>query len=306
MSIKVLVTGIGGPAGRSAASYFRSKGFFVIGTDVRNVDAESDRFLLLPLATDASFSEELLKVMKEERPALFVPTVTEELEKVARHKTEIEALGCEVYISSAGAVRVANDKLATAVFLERNGVPVPETFDGTVARDFIMKELGLPLLAKPCFGRGGRGVAVLRSEEEVRREKRHSIVFQEFIPGDEFDINLFVDKGGEVRAGVALRKTALKEGIVGNAASVERAVRDDLVKVAIRAAEALKLEGPLDFDIRLRADGTPAVLEINARLGGNSLSAPEVLDALTESLLKRTAREKKTNSNKSGKMEKEE
>jgi hypothetical protein len=36
------------------------------------------------------------------------------------------------------------------------------------------------------------------------------------------------------------------------------------------------------MDIRLSADGNPAVLEVNARLGANVLSASEVLDALNE------------------------
>jgi carbamoyl-phosphate synthase large subunit len=35
----------------------------------------------------------------------------------------------------------------------------------------------------------------------------------------------------------------------------------------------------LDIDIRRRRDGTPVVLEINARFGANIRHAPEVLDA---------------------------
>jgi len=34
------------------------------------------------------------------------------------------------------------------------------------------------------------------------------------------------------------------------------------------------------MDIRLRNDGTPVLLEINARIGGNVLSAPEILGCL--------------------------
>jgi carbamoyl-phosphate synthase large subunit len=79
---------------------------------------------------------------------------------------------------------------------------------------------------------------------------------------------------------VVLRKVGLRDGETGNALGVVRvdlpAVRD----IAIRAARALGLAGPVDVDVRLRRDGTPAVLEINARLGANSLSATEVLEAL--------------------------
>ncbi|MBI2411850.1 MAG: ATP-grasp domain-containing protein [Deltaproteobacteria bacterium] len=281
MGYRVLVTGIGGPAGRSAARYFGGRGAFVIGTDVREVGEKADEFLLLPLASSPEFPEALLDLIRETRPVLFVPTVTEELLAVARLKPDIESLGCAVFISSYKAVEIANDKFKTAVVMGEGGVPVPRTIDGSSPREAVIRELGLPLLSKPVFGRGGRGVKVYHTADEVMKEDRSGIIFQEFIPGEEFDINLFMDKGGKETAAVALKKTALKEGIVGNAAGVERASKADAVDVARRASRLLALEGPLDFDIRFRKDGSPALLEINARLGGNSLSAVEVLDALS-------------------------
>ncbi|HAO93695.1 MAG TPA: hypothetical protein DCR11_07410 [Deltaproteobacteria bacterium] len=286
MGYRVLVTGIGGPAGRSATRYFRGRGAFVIGADVREVEEKADEFLTLTLATSPSFPEALLSLIRQRRPALFVPTVTEELLTVARLKPEIEALGCAVFISSHAAVAIANDKFKTAVCMREGGVPVPKTLDGSCPREVVIQELGLPLLAKPVFGRGGRGVKVYNTDEEVMKEDRSGIIFQEFIPGVEFDVNLFVDKGGKEQAAVALKKTALKEGIVGNATGVERVSKNDVVEVARLASRLLTLEGPLDFDVRLRGDGSPALLEINARLGGNSLSAVEVLDALAEAFEK--------------------
>ena len=124
---------------------------------------------------------------------------------------------------------------------------------------------------------------VYRTADELSRERREDIIFQEFIPGEEYDVNLFIGDGGLVLSAVALRKTELKEGITGNAASVERAAVPEVVELAIGASRALGLSGPLDVDIRLRADSTPALLEINARLGGNVLHTPEILDSLLSS-----------------------
>lgn len=290
MSESILITGIGGPAGKSALTYFSSKGFSIIGTDIREVEIKADRFHLVPQAIDPSYIEVILKLIKKEKPSLFIPTVTEELFAVSKIKKEVEALGCAMYISPSRSVEIANDKLKTALFMRDHGVPVPVTFDESAPREFIMRELGLPLLAKPTFGRGGRGVVVYNTPEEVAAEKRGGIIFQEFIPGEEYDVNLFRDKGGKVTASVALRKTAMKEGNVGNAVTVERADNRAAIEVSVRAAELLDLEGPLDFDIRFRENGTPALLEINARLGGNSLSATEVLDSFLGSFKELTKR----------------
>jgi carbamoyl-phosphate synthase large subunit len=291
MGNEVLITGIGGPAGKSALTYFRGKGATVTGTDVREVDIKADTFHLVPMATDPAFVPALLGVIKEERPSLFVPTVTEELSIVARLKDEIEGLGCLVYVSPPESVDIANDKFRTAEFMKRHGIPVPTTFDGKSPRELVIRELGLPFLAKPNFSRGGRGVVVYRSAEEVHAEKRDGLIFQEFAPGDEFDVNLFIDKGGELKAAVVLKKTLLKEGIVGNALGVERVEKDDILKLCARAAGLLGLEGPLDMDIRMRKDGGPALLEINARLGGNSLFAREVLDGLMNSWKRRISQD---------------
>ncbi|MFQ5736033.1 MAG: ATP-grasp domain-containing protein [Thermodesulfobacteriota bacterium] len=284
MRERVLITGVGGPAGRSASVYFRGRGYPVIGTDMRKVeDVEVEVFRTVPPARDPSYPAALLGLIGELTPGLFIPTVTEELGVVAGLKGEIEGAGCRVFISAPGAVEVANDKFRTAVFMEERGVAVPRTFEGALPAERVLAELGLPLLAKPVFSRGGRGVVVYRTPEEVRAEQRQDVMFQEFVPGPEFDVNLFISGAGRVLAAVALEKTALKEGITGNAVGVRRVHREDAVELAQRACRSLGLTGPQDVDIRLREDGTPVLLEINARLGGNVLHAQEILDSLLSS-----------------------
>ncbi len=277
---RILVTGIGGPAGRAVATYLKSMGCRVTGVDMRDVDADVDAFMTVPPAGEPQYAEAVLNIIKKEKVGLFVPTVTEELPFVARLKTKVERLGCTVFISRIEAVDIAHDKLKTALFLDSHDIPVPKTFGAETPGELILGELGLPLLSKPLRSRGGRGVKVYRTTDEFFGEARKDIVFQEFVPGEEFDINLFVDRSGEISASVVLMKTALRDGEVGNALSVKRVLRDDVDALGRRVVRALKPEGPLNMDVRLRYDGTPVVLEVNARVGGNVLNCPEILDSL--------------------------
>ncbi len=274
----VLVTGVGGPAGRAAATYFRARGVAVVGLDMRTVDAAVDRFRLVPPAADPAFGPALLESIAAERARLLVPTVTEELPGVARLRAEVARRGCALLISEPADVEVANDKLRTAEACARAGLAAPRTLPAFAPPEEILA-LGLPLVSKPRFGRGGRGVRVHRSAADLVTADGVEVVWQEFAPGEEFDVNLFVGPDGAVEAAVVLRKTALKDGEVGNALSVERADRPDVLDLGARVSRALRLVGPLDMDIRLRRDGTPALLEVNARLGANALSAPEVLES---------------------------
>lgn len=275
----ILVTGVGGPAGRAAATHFVGRGYRVLGVDLREASSPATDFRLVPAARDPRFVPALLEIATQQKASLLVPTVSEELPVVARMRGALRERGISLSISGAPGVDAANDKLRTAQELSRAGVSVPITFPQSTPRATLIAALGWPLLSKPRVGRGGRGVRVHASAQDLSRPEVEEVVFQEFLPGEEYDLNLFVERDGRIPAAVVLRKTGLKQGLVGNALGTERAHRPDVAELGMRAARALHLEGPLDMDIRLRADGTPAVLEINARLGANVLSAPEVLDA---------------------------
>ncbi len=276
----VLVTGVGGPAGRAAATWLSARGLRVVGADLRDVDSPASAFRRVPAALDPAYAPALLALLLEERAGLLVPTVTEELPLVAALRPQILSRGCDLAMGAPAGVEIANDKLRTAEALGARGVAVPRTRAADAERTGLAAALGLPVLAKPRVGRGGRGVRLLRSADEILRAPGEDVVWQEFAPGEEFDVNLFVERSGEVAAAAVLRKTALREGETGNAAGVERVDHPAVRDLAVRAVRTLELAGPLDVDVRLRRDGTPVVLEINARLGANALSAPEVLEAL--------------------------
>jgi carbamoylphosphate synthase large subunit len=283
MNDEVLVTGVGGPAGRAAAEWFARRGLAVVGADMREVESPAASFERIAPAAEPGFPDSLLAFVAAHPGALLVPTVSEELPIVARLRPEIVARGCALAMGAPAGVEIAADKLRTAETLSLRRVAAPRTLPAATPRRELAPALGLPLLAKPRVGRGGRGVRVLRSVAEIGGLAGEDLVFQEFIPGDEFDVNLFVEREGAVAAAVVLHKTALRDGETGNASSVERVEHAAVREEAIRAARALELAGPLDVDVRLRRDGSPAILEVNARLGANALWAAEVLQSLYDS-----------------------
>jgi len=284
MNRHVLITGIGGPAGWGAVSYFRNRGFRVIGTDIKRMTVPVESFYIVPTAVSPSFKDILMEIILKARPFLLVPTVTEELPVIATLKDAIETHGCRVFISHPSTIEITNDKLKTAVTMMKYGIPVPLSFDEYTPKAIILDRVGLPALSKPRYGRGGRGVTIYWRREDLLTESRKGIIFQEFIPGDEYNINIFVGKTGRVKSIIVLRKTMLKDGITGNALSTERVDRPDIARLGIRIAKVLGLVGPADIDVRLRRNGRPVVLEINGRIGGNILSATEILNTLLDDI----------------------
>ncbi len=275
----VFITGVGGPAGRATAAFLREHGVDVLVADARPVPGEP-RLVPLPLATDPAFLATLRREIASRRAELLVSTVTEELPLVSSERETFRAAGCAVFISPPAAAETANDKWLTVQALARADVGVPRSLSGA-PRDDIVQVLGFPVLSKPRRGRGGRGVEIheVPGDIEAASEDR---VYQEFLPGEEYDVNLFAEPGGEPAALVVLRKTALRGGRVGNATAVERVHAPDVAELAAATSRTMALEGPIDVDVRRDRLGRPLVLEVNARVGANVRFAEEVLETLVQ------------------------
>jgi carbamoylphosphate synthase large subunit len=277
---KILVTGVGGPAGKNVAALLLERGFSIIGTDMQALTGLKYAFIQVPAAKDPDFSRVIEQIVVQNGIDQIIPTVSEELPVFARMQGNNHP-GLSILISPAQAVETSNDKYLTAAALSSHGIPVPRfVLPSQVysARD-IERLVGWPCISKPRVGRGGREVR-LHTEPDLREilALNDMYILQEFASGTDYAPNVFAGENGASRV-VVLEKTALKNGILGNALSVRRVEDAAVGATAQAAAKALDCRGPLDIDIRKRFDGTPVVLEVNARFGANIRFAPEILEA---------------------------
>ncbi len=279
---RILVTGVGGPAGQSLVRQLIDYGYQVVGTDIRPVDMPGVAVCRVPPAGDPTFVETLRTLTVACRADLVIPTVSEELPVLAQ-ATDWPA---PLALAPREGVLLANDKWLTWQRLKERNVPVPRAMlpSHVQSDDHVAHTIGWPCIAKPRVGRGGRNVIVYQKTDfDELRTLDDRFILQEFVPGVEYAPNVYIRRlGGSVV--VPLRKTALKEGMIGNALSVVRDDSADVAALACAAARALGLTGALDIDIRRRSDGIPVVLEVNARFGAHSAHAPEVLRALLDEI----------------------
>lgn len=288
----VLITGVGGPAGGAVAELLKARGHRVIGVDMREVSSDScDVVTTVPGVDDPSYVTGLVRLVKQYDVELVIPTVSEELLLMSLAKETFPA-SCEVAISGADSVGVCDDKLFTASALARQDIPVPRF---AVPGDFsgpaeAAQALGDPFISKPRRSRGGRGVQLLSADSTAQWDALDdSVILQEFAPGDEYGPMAYrTDDFADV---VVLKKTGLRDGVVGNATGTARVASEDAPKVRDLAAQvmaALGLVGPADMDIRINAEGEPVLLEVNARFGANTRSAAETVDYVLRDKLRAT------------------
>jgi carbamoyl-phosphate synthase large subunit len=314
----ILITGIGGPAGSALARQLRHRNCHLIGTDVRQLPSSTGvHFHQVPPAHDPGMMPALRRIATLHSVDLLIPTVSDELPEIAL-AGELFAPDVRVLISGPGPVATANDKLFTAARLQRLGVPVPRFGLPSDFKDTrtALTAMGGPIVVKPRVSRGARGVIVAERPRDLDwATLTDDQIVQEFIPGTEYapvvyrsnrpdtgnfgtvpDFSAVPESRAATDFGAVLEKTELTHGRIGNAVGVRRlpdGEAPDVRVTALAAARGLGLTGPVDIDVRRRADGTPVVLEVNARFGANSEAVPELLDAvLAEATLGKGPRER--------------
>ncbi|MFE7405766.1 ATP-grasp domain-containing protein [Isoptericola sp. NPDC057559] len=288
----ILVTGAAGPAGRTLGGQLAARPDAgrrrVVGADLSPGDVPGyDVVEAVPAAADPAYDAATLELLAKHRPRLLVPTVSDELPRLAV-LADAAGLGDAVVLSAPGPAAVAGDKLLTMWALARHGVAVPRhaPADELASAAEALAWDDAPVVVKPRVSRGGRGVHVVEdADDPLWAGLDASWVVQAFAPGTEYSPQVYRSPADGRCVVVVLEKTGRKEGRVGNATTVERlpdGAAPDVADLAARTAEALDLVGPLDMDVRRLADGTPVVLEVNARFGAVSAGAPELLDAVLD------------------------
>jgi len=283
----IVVTGAAGPAGRALGTQLAQR------SDVRAIGVDLapravpgfERVDAVPAADDPAYDHATLELVRRHGADLLVPSVSEELAHLAV-LAEAAGLTGTVVVSPPGPTATAGDKLLTMLALARQGVEVPRHAVADVLHSAAqaLDWASGPVVVKPRVARGGRGVHVVEdAHDPVWATLDASWIVQSFAPGQEYCPQVYRSpKTGEMQV-VVLEKTGRKQGRVGNATTVTRLAEGeaaDVAAVARATTEALGLVGPLDMDVRRRGDGTPVVLEVNARFGAVSASAPELLDAV--------------------------
>src|SRR5690606_36565084 len=283
----VVVTGAAGPAGRDlGAQLARRPDVRAVGVDLTPRAVPGfERVDPVPAAGEPAYDRATLELVRRHEADLLVPSVSEALAHLAV-LAEAAGLTGTVVVAGPGPTATAADKLLTMLALDRQGVEVPRhaAADALGSAAQALDWAAGPVVVKPRVARGGRGVHVVEdARDPVWATLDASWIVQSFAPGPEYCPQVYQSPTtGETQV-VVLEKTGRKQGRVGNATTVTRLPEGDaadVADVARAATEALGLVGPLDMDVRRLGDGTPVVLEVNARFGAVSASAPELLDAV--------------------------
>jgi carbamoyl-phosphate synthase large subunit len=267
VSDRFLVTGVSGDVGSAigrilAEKYPAAERF---GTDISGACKWRDRRIFpvayaLPRGADKGYLACLRKVIELTKATAVIPTSEEELRALSAHSAKISDL--PILMNEPEIILRCLDKLETARWLDEIGVPVPIT-----KKLLDAESSDLPVIVKPRFSRGSKGIEIVRSVERLRlvqKERDNSAVAQSLldVEDSEFTCALFRAKSDD-------RTLTMRRTLVGGMTSrimveqheaIDRVLKTILANLPDRALINVQLrmteKGPYVFEINPRVSGT--------------------------------------------------
>ncbi len=180
--------------------------------------------------------------------------------------------------SGVSASAVGMDKGLSRVVLKAEGIPVPP---GRIIRNQHLplrpfRELGLPVVVKPCLQGSTIGVSIVRKHSEWRKALMKAYrygdeaIIEKFIPGREVAVSIFENTTYPIVEVVAPKGFYDFSAKYGQAptryicpADLSSRLKSVLREHSLRSYEALGCQGAARVDFRIHKNGRPYVLELN-------------------------------------------
>jgi carbamoyl-phosphate synthase large subunit len=207
--------------------------------------------------------EDLINYCAAHKIRAIIPSRDGELPFFAKHKKKLHSQGIACLISSVEPIEICRDKLKFSHFLAAHGFPnIPSTpvLKGMKSPTFTVKEQ---------FGAGSHsiGLNLSRSEAKEWAAVLQHPIFQPFVKGEEYSIDLYVDRSGFAKGAIARSR----DYVAGGESQVTTSVKhSELENTCLKLAEALGLYGHAIMQVLIDKKGNLHIVECNARFGGAS------------------------------------
>ena len=298
--VTVMITGAGAPGAPGVIKSLRDNGersIRVVGADA---SGEAVGFQLadvgcqIPKADAPDFVSKLLKIAGEEKVDVILPMVTRELELFSLNKDRFQNEGIIVSVSDITPLKIANNKGKLLAYMKDKGLSVPHYAIVNSKEEFVEAafELGYPdkpICFKPLDSNGSRGFRIIDSKinrykllfemkptstyitlNEIisifdESETFSPLVLMEYLPGNEYSVDLLVDHGRPLYT-IPRRRDKMSAGITIKGEIVKE---DDVINYCNDIVQSLKLHGNIGIQVKRDQNDTPFILEINPRIQGS-------------------------------------
>jgi len=264
----ILVPGASAPAAINTIKSLKMVKYPVriVSSDTNPVSAGfymSDAHELLPEIESKSYLSRLFEIITKHKISILMPSSGYDIYHYSKYKKKLLKLGALPEVSDVKTMEICRDKMQTYHHLSKK-------FDLPLTTLDSKKLEGFPLIAKPRYGKGSKGIVKIENPLDLRyiQSKQNGFIFQEYLPGPEYTIDVLSDLNGEPLIAVPRIRVQTKAGI----STVGKIIKDENISETCKSiAKYLKIKGPCCIQMKESNEGTLKLVEVNPRLGGGTI-----------------------------------
>jgi carbamoyl-phosphate synthase large subunit len=244
----------------------------------------ADESFVIPRNDDPDFAPTMIQICKEQKVEIALPIFSADFPAYRKLQAFLEESSIKTYSIPESTLAICWNKLKTIEHLEAIGIPCPETF----CWDDDPPPGAFPLFKKRIEGTGTKDVRIIRSQEEFICHSEPGFIFQRYLDGEEFTIDMISDLHGRVL--IASPRKRLK--VYGGLSTCGVTIADQDIEDSSRhIADSLGLVGPSNVQCK-RKNGELYFYDINPRFASGGLplavaagvNMPEILIRLIAGL----------------------
>jgi len=219
-----------------------------------------DFFWKMPKLENLIF-EDLIKYCKTHKIKYIIPTRDEDVVFFSSLREKLEEIGIYVFSSNINGVKLCFDKYE---FVKNNGL------DFNIKTSLDIDELNgvEKFVIKERFGSGSKSIGIDLSENDARKFSKNleDPIFQEYINGDEYSIDAYVNKENRCIGIITRRREVVRDGEAVITSTVTDKNIEDKIKYFL---ELNKIQGHSITQV-IKQNDEYFLVECNTRFGGAS------------------------------------
>lgn len=272
---RVLITAIGSFSTDIAIKEIHKLNFEIVGCDIYNkewvVDASNvDYFEKAPLAIkEEEYIEFIKQLCKKYTIKYIIPTTDIEVDVLCKYKEQFKNEGVYICISNCNVIKLCRSKIQLPNRLKHI---CPDNLIKTqLLSEVEEKNIKFPIIIKPINGRSSQGIQRIYNEKQFNYytnicENKKDMIVQPIIEGTVVTVDVVADLKNDIAIAVP-RREFLRTGN-GAGTTVQVFHDDELIKLSIKIAKELKINGAINMEFIESADKQYYFLEINPRFSG--------------------------------------
>ncbi|CAA7193907.1 ATP-grasp domain-containing protein [Chryseobacterium potabilaquae] len=270
MAVKILMTGVGGPAAICAYKALKDKDYDFFMADMDPLATglyfvEPSKRFVIPGGITPEFNQTILKLCEQQKIDILIPTVDVELIPIMDIKESFDRINCHIISCSKEVLHTTLDKLKLMEKC-REKIPLPQfqSLEEYIINSTIHSN---KLVFKPRSGSGSRGVIITSNPEPevLQKLKEGNYMVQEFIEGTEYSVDVMVNQNGLIGAAVVRERLKIDSGVVIASKTIKN---ERIQEYCIKIAQTVGITYSANIQVIVDSTGNPYLIEINPRFSG--------------------------------------